>query len=1280
MPLRDLKYSIVKVISGNSVGSGFLLKGGYILTAAHNVKKNGSSRFFIYDEARVSFSWEIEAEEKIIFEPENEDIALYKLIRPEEISDLASRELLLCDEARGLGREVQTYGFSTAGSDNGIGYNSARLDDVSGVDANGLPQITLSAPGHISYGFSGSPIVVEGKALGMIFAEAEEIIIARPAGFIRRIISSYWGQGQKEMVECREIGAVRAVTPICRRVLKRNSGLSFWKRLFFPFLNKQFKRKLALEALPYLDNNEIFYICNNLEKYIPLRCRSGEEISRNFVRFFMKKLNEPSLSNNNRFYFLMGETGVGKSTALAYLYTRFATGRRNYNILFVPFGKDLRSVFAIPKSEKQRTILLLDGMDEAPGALQNPDAFLDDLEENIKDFARVVISCRSQFFRVPGEVRTQTKTSPPIAYQQFELLFLDEDTLQKEISNLYDPGKENEKYRLALAIHKHSGDHFARPLLLHYLQEIVEEGESAFVFFSKGVNEIAGNITSYEIYDLIIRKWIEREEQQLQSHEPDYANKLYRASLRLALHFYEQEQKRNTDYAAVYFLDLSGLAEDLRLPISEAKLRDRSLLHRNDEGYYRFAHRTFKEFFYALLLYEGVLEEASFPFEEYPDAHRFFREMAEVRYFLFAAVSKSETVWHVPGQLPFNGPVGCTPVNIFGFLRDGVLASESNLDFVFTFFSSFFEFEGAKDNRFHVLKDCAELLLSEDVDEITEREVQVFCRERNAQVDNFRDYRFVAYHEKQKTFSFLHRSFAEFCLLYELLLMSEKEIKERWKRFEKCFLPKFRFASLFVHEIHWLQLWNHPEEFRIFLKNRDVSPDGFRQEKASHPQGDYSWYDYLLESAEVKFSGFDLYKKRLQEKESAILAYRGQSKELLSLLPHPALIETLDISHNDFSGVLDLSAFRSLKRLLLSGNSKLSLEDSLLPDSLESVESWKSHGVFDLSDSARQKLREKIPYCNLGKLNSDFPAILNKGKGNELFEEPEMVLVEGGTFWMGLREEEAGDDPYRKKSCPRHLVEVDTFYMGKYPVTIRQFTRFVRETGYVSMAEREGGAFVASWKESKWSFVAQPTAHWRCDVYGDPLRASEADCPVVFVSWYDAEAYCRWLSEKTGKNYRLPTEAEWEYAAIGGQKALYRDKNGHALRTYRYAGSDDLKAVGWHYYSFEKRDRENRRFQPVGSLDPNELGLYDMSGNVWEWCQDHWHDNYKKAPSDGSAWSLDARSDSRVLRGGSWDDVQYLCEVSVRYWSSHSLGATTVGFGLPGLNNPLFSTSFTLFS
>ena len=199
-----------------------------------------------------------------------------------------------------------------------------------------------------------------------------------------------------------------------------------------------------------------------------------------------------------------------------------------------------------------------------------------------------------------------------------------------------------------------------------------------------------------------------------------------------------------------------------------------------------------------------------------------------------------------------------------------------------------------------------------------------------------------------------------------------------------------------------------------------------------------------------------------------------------------------------------------------------------------------------------------------------------------------MVKVEGGTFTMGAISEQGSDAWDDEK--PTHSVTLSSFYLCKYEVT---------------------------------------QALWRAVMGDNPSSFKGDNLPVEQVSWYDCQTFISRLNNLTGKNFRLPTEAEWEYAARGGNRS----------RGYKYSGSNALSDVAWY------EDNSGHKTHPVGSKSPNELGLYDMSGNVWEWCSD-WTGTYSSTaqthptgPSGGSR---------RVNRGGSWYSGARLCRSSIR--------------------------------
>ena len=237
---------------------------------------------------------------------------------------------------------------------------------------------------------------------------------------------------------------------------------------------------------------------------------------------------------------------------------------------------------------------------------------------------------------------------------------------------------------------------------------------------------------------------------------------------------------------------------------------------------------------------------------------------------------------------------------------------------------------------------------------------------------------------------------------------------------------------------------------------------------------------------------------------------------------------------------------------------------------------------------------------------------------------PEMVVIPAGRFRMGcVSGRDCGDD-----EAPVHEVSIaEPFALSKYEVTRSEFGRFVAQAGYRTTAERGRGCYV--WEGSEG--IEKSSARWN-----NPRFDQSDTHPVVCVSWDDAVAYVEWLSSGTGVRYRLPSEAEWEYAARSGSTTKYHFGDDES-QLCRYANHADRSTdLPWRNESCS--DGVGERTAEVGSYQPNSFGLHDMHGNVWEWVQDCWNDSYVGAPSDGSAWTS-GDCGSRILRGGSWFSV-----------------------------------------
>src|SRR5262249_12784336 len=222
---------------------------------------------------------------------------------------------------------------------------------------------------------------------------------------------------------------------------------------------------------------------------------------------------------------------------------------------------------------------------------------------------------------------------------------------------------------------------------------------------------------------------------------------------------------------------------------------------------------------------------------------------------------------------------------------------------------------------------------------------------------------------------------------------------------------------------------------------------------------------------------------------------------------------------------------------------------------------------------------------------------------------PEMVVILPKTFRMGDVKGDGLDN-----ELPVHTVHIQkAFAIGRYPITFEEYNKFARQR-------------------------ARQTPD-------DDQR------PVFNVDWHDAVEFAKWLSVETGKPYRLPSEAEWEYAArSGGKQEMWAGTS----------REQELKDYAWY------KANSGRRTHTVGSKKPNSLGLCDMSGNVWEWVEDCWHQNYKGAPIDGSAWFEANGGDCgrRVLRGGSWGNGPGVLRASIRFKNIADYRDDSVGFRL----------------
>jgi formylglycine-generating enzyme required for sulfatase activity len=221
-----------------------------------------------------------------------------------------------------------------------------------------------------------------------------------------------------------------------------------------------------------------------------------------------------------------------------------------------------------------------------------------------------------------------------------------------------------------------------------------------------------------------------------------------------------------------------------------------------------------------------------------------------------------------------------------------------------------------------------------------------------------------------------------------------------------------------------------------------------------------------------------------------------------------------------------------------------------------------------------------------------------------------LVAIPAGRFMMGSRTGEGYED-----ERPQHSVSVPTFFIGQYPIT-----------------------------QAQWEAIMS---------WSPPYRCEGANRPVDRVNWHNAMEFCKRLSKLTGRAYRLPSEAEWEYACRAGTVTPFYF--GPTITT------DIANYVGIHTYREEPEGSYRHVTTDVGSFPPNTFGLYDMHGNVWEWCADAWHKDYTGAPTDGSVWESNPVS-YRVMRGGCWHDPPNICRSAARLKYNSNDGEDYFGF------------------
>ncbi len=293
---------------------------------------------------------------------------------------------------------------------------------------------------------------------------------------------------------------------------------------------------------------------------------------------------------------------------------------------------------------------------------------------------------------------------------------------------------------------------------------------------------------------------------------------------------------------------------------------------------------------------------------------------------------------------------------------------------------------------------------------------------------------------------------------------------------------------------------------------------------------------------------------------------------------------------------------------------------------------------------------EPVPPQEKPAVRPEPKPVVDSRRGGETFRDcpecPEMVVIPAGGFVMGSPEDETGR---LANEGPQHGVKIaEPFAVGKYEVTRGEFAAFMKAAGH--------DIGNSCWTDEKNEWKDRPDRGWR-----DPVFSQTDRDPVVCVNWNDAKAYVKWLSEKTKYSYRILSEAQWEYVARAGTTT--KRYWGDADDGCDYANAADLTAKvknsGWTTSNCTDRFVNTA---PGGSFQANAFGLHDVLGNVWEWVEDCWHESYKGALTDGSAWTSGKDCSDRVLRGGSWDSRPRFVRSAIRFRSGTTSRVNYSGF------------------
>lgn len=406
-------------------------------------------------------------------------------------------------------------------------------------------------------------------------------------------------------------------------------------RIGIKWYRQSHNRQLKKDLHPYFSTADIkkatqFYVPTQFQSVPP--SQHGELIQANAVAarqrlipFFLKKAFHPD-NDHQRFYIVLAGSGMGKTTFMINLYVRYLRyakrKRRSFQVRLLPLGypEILQRIDEIPNQSE--TILLLDGLDEDPQAVRNYQKRMEQILKRVKDFRVVVFTCRTQFFPSEEDEPRETKVARFGSYQGFQefakmyLAPFSEKDIKLYLRNKYGWFKHQKK-KEALDIVKQSPNLIVRPMLLNYIDDLLEE--------------MRHYDYTVQLYEVLIKKWIEREADRVLAERRDhFMEELFRFSQEIAINIYKNRAHRKGLFIGQH--EIKAFADRHKIQLGEIEMRSRSLLNRNVEGQYKFAHKSILEYFLAREMVEKPSFAQTFVFEGMDQARHFHRELLLIKH------------------------------------------------------------------------------------------------------------------------------------------------------------------------------------------------------------------------------------------------------------------------------------------------------------------------------------------------------------------------------------------------------------------------------------------------------------------------------------------------------------------------------------------------------------------------------------------------------------------------------------------------------------------------